>query len=100
MRTERSYNPTEALQLSRMEHVRAYAGNQAAIAALELVTALSNVLIDRFGPEFASAMQDELMRRAKGLETADFTSQCTASIVAELANWHMWKTDIRSGDGA
>jgi hypothetical protein len=74
-----------------MEHQRSYASNQAAIAALELTTALSTVLTRRFGQEFADDICTELQECARALQADDFTSQCTASIVTELAEWPIWK---------
>jgi hypothetical protein len=53
-------NSTLGQHLAKMEHQRAYASNQAAIAALELATALSTVLTRRFGQDFA----DEVCRVA------------------------------------
>ena len=82
---------TQAEHLAKMEHKRFYASNQAAIAALELVTALSTVLTRRLGQEFADELCAELRQRAHALQTEDFTSQCTSSIVAELATWPIWK---------
>ncbi len=76
-----------------MEHQRFYASNQAAIAALELVTALSTVLTRRLGQDFADELCAELRQRARSLQTPDFTEQCTASIVSEIAEWPIWKAE-------
>jgi hypothetical protein len=85
--------PAQGKLLAKMEHQKAYASNQAAIAALELATALSTVLTRRFGQEFADELCGELRERARVLRANDFTSQCTASIVTELSEWPMWKAN-------
>ncbi|MBA2935184.1 hypothetical protein HZF05_13925 [Sphingomonas sp. CGMCC 1.13654] len=79
-------------KLAKMEHQRSYASNQAAIAALELATALSTVLTRRLGQDFADELCAELRTRAQSLLADDFTSQCTANIVSELADWPIWKS--------
>lgn len=91
MATQNTAYPNQSRFLAKMEHQRSYASNQAAIAALELATALSNVLTRRLGQEFADELCAELRQRAQALQADDFTSQCTASIVAELAEWPIWK---------
>lgn len=91
MGTPGTINHAQSQHLAKMEHQRSYASNQAAIAALELATALSIVLTRRFGQEFADELRAELHQRALALEADDFVSQCTANIVAELANWPIWK---------
>lgn len=91
MATETSPQSALGRELARMEHRRSYASNQAAIAALELTTALSAVLTRRFGQDFADELCGELRERARALQAEDFTSQCTASIVAELSEWPIWK---------
>lgn len=85
--------PTDpcASDLARMEHKRFYATNQTAIASLELVTAMANVLIARFGQEFADDMRKELQARAATLNGADFEKACTATIVTQMAEWAIWK---------
>lgn len=91
MATQNSIHATQGRLLTKMEHQRSYASNQAAIAALELTTALSTVLTRRFGQEFADELCSELRQRAQALRANDFTSQCTASIVTELAGWPIWR---------
>lgn len=91
MATQNMIAPSQSRLLTKMEHQRSYASNQAAIAALELTTALSTVLTRRFGQEFADELCTELRQRAQALRVDDFTSQCTASIVTELAGWPIWK---------
>lgn len=93
MDAQATINRTQSQHLAKMEHKRFYASNQAAIAALELVTALSTVLTRRLGQEFADELCGELRQRAHELQTHDFTEQCTASIVGELAEWPIWKAD-------
>ena len=92
MATQSMIQLTQGRLLTKMEHQRSYASNQAAIAALELTAALSAVLTRRFGQEFADELCDELQQRAQALRADDFTSQCTASIVTELAEWPIWKS--------
>jgi len=82
---------TQGQHLAKMEHKRFYASNQAAIAALELATAMSTVLTRRLGQAFADEVCGELKRRAQDLQTDDFTGQCTGNIVAEIAAWPIWK---------
>ena len=91
MDTHGAASSTQSQLLARMEHKRFYASNQAAIAALELTTVLSTVLTRRFGQDFADEMCAELRRRAEALQADDFTGQCTASIVSEVASWPIWK---------
>ena len=91
METHNANDRTQSQHLAKMEHKRFYASNQAAIAALELAAALSTVLTRRLGQEFADELCAELQQRARALETDDFVSQCTGSIVAELASWPIWK---------
>lgn len=91
MDTQTTSNPSQSQHLAKMEHQRTYASNQAAIAALELATALSTVLARRFGQEFADEMCAELRHRATALQVNDITSRCTANIVAKLAEWPVWK---------
>ena len=82
---------TQGQHLAKMEHKRFYASNQAAIAALELATALSIVLTRRLGQGFADEVCAELKQRAQTLQSDDFTGQCTSSIVSEMAGWPIWK---------
>jgi hypothetical protein len=91
METRTTIDRTQSQHLAKMEHQRFYASNQAAIAALELTTALSTVLTRRLGQEFADELCAELQQRAQALQTNDFVSQCTGNIVAELAAWPIWK---------
>ena len=91
METQNTVDRTQSKHLAKMEHKRFYASNQAAIAALELVTAGSTVLTRRLGQEFADELCAELQQRVRTLQTADFTDQCTGSIVAEIATWPIWK---------
>ena len=91
MDTVQTADLAQSQSLAKMEHKRFYASNQAAIAALELATALSSVLTRRLGQEFADELCGELQQRARALQADDFTSQCTASIVAEMAAWPIWK---------
>ena len=87
METQTGSGRTQGQHLAKMEHKRFYASNQAAIAALELTTALATVLTRRLGQDFADELCAELRQRALDLQTDDFTEQCTASIVGELAEW-------------
>ncbi len=93
MATRNLSHSTQSQHLAKMEHKRLYASNQAAIAALELATATSIVLVRRFGQEFADELCAELQQRARALQAEDFTSQCTASIVAEMVDWPIWKAE-------
>jgi hypothetical protein len=92
MGTTHTSDDAQSQLLAKMEHKRPYASNQAAIAALELATALATVLTRRFGEDFADELCGELKQRARALQADDFTSQCTASIVAELAAGPIWKS--------
>ena len=80
-----------ASDLARMEHKRSYATNQTAIASLELVTAMANVLIARFGQSFADDVRAELQTRAATLAGVDVEKACTATIVTQMADWAIWK---------
>jgi hypothetical protein len=91
MEVQSKNDRTQGQHLANMEHKRLYASNQAAIAALELTTAMAAVLTRRLGQEFADDMLAELRRRAQELQTDAFTDQCTASIVAKVASWPIWK---------
>ncbi|MBA2933950.1 hypothetical protein HZF05_07535 [Sphingomonas sp. CGMCC 1.13654] len=71
--------------LAKMEHKRHYATNQTAIAALELVTARSQVLIRKYGSEFAEDMRKELKARAAMLDRGDIETTCTGAIVQQMA---------------
>lgn len=82
------------LELTRMERHRTYASNQAAIAALELTTAMAKALTARFGAEFADGVAGELRQRAETLaKDGGLEDHCTGSIVTEIANWHIWSVD-------
>lgn len=94
MENQGTANSTQSQLLARMEHKRSYASNQAAIAALELTTALSTVLTRRLGQDFADELCSELQQRVRALQADDFTGQCTASIVSEVAAWPIWKCAV------
>jgi hypothetical protein len=83
--------PEESAQITKMERSKSYAANQASIAALELTTVMAKALIGRFGQPFADEIRADLQQRVRELEGEDFVGQCTANIVRELADWHIWK---------
>lgn len=98
METVSTANRLQSQKLGKMEHDRSYASNQAAIAALELATALSTVLTRRLGQGFADELCAELQQRARALQTDDFASKCTSSIVSELAAWPIWTAALNTAD--
>ena len=79
-------------QLEKMEHRGSYGPNQAALAALELTTAMAKVLTAQFGPSFAEGVRCELKRRAAHLETGCLDDRFTAPIVAAIAEWDLFTT--------
>ncbi len=86
----------EDRQLEKMERRGTYAANQAALAALELATAMAKVLTEQMGPAFADKVCCELSRRVAHLEQGCLDDRFIAPIVSEIAGWELWKAGKRT----